>query len=891
MSEIIVSDVTRSQIVIGDRNVALQVLLDGGSGYSDRAASEPLRPRPLAVLNPRRTAEPVGRDELVEQAAAALLAGQSVQLCGVLGVGKTAVAEAVARRLAAERRQGVVLAAGTVRDDLPALYTDLAKLFFSVSWYTPDEAVLRAETARHRPSGVIVVPDCALSAQDADRLLGTFPDCAFLLCSQQQSLYSGQPVLDIEPLSLDEARQLVERELGRPLEGLEHVQVARIHELGEGRTARLLVCAAFLRRAAADARQHTTVPLTPGEQTSVLVEGISEQARRVLVALCGFGPAAPEAFDALTGLEGTEAAGEELEHAGLATRSGTVLTATEDARAAVSGHGWTPDPRAAAEGLLRAGRPEPRLSVAVARALLEAGAPERVSAFARAAAPIALADGDVDAWRALVTLGLRTAREGRRSADLAYFLGEDHTAALLRGDRVAAALALTALGAELAHLQAHAVPAVTHTPQAPSRPSGVRSLRHGLKARYGGLAAGALIAAVGIGAVGAVAGAAYGSAVLTAHHHGSGGSAAGAAKAASTSAPVEQFPYTVTDQPYYKAAGGTTPYFVSAQFPVISDLPDKAVEQKINAELRAPLEQVLQVKPQYGTVPGSSRPDATTSQTSVLVYQVGSLISVEYDSTGHFAGGADTFYSLQTVTVRTDTGAVIPSTGILSAGATKSAEFADELQAQPDISSCDESQGWSGAASLAAGLQQSNFVVNVSSGGLLIAFQDDAISGTLCRPVAFLSWGQLSGLVNPEIEQLANQAVGRQGTAAPSASASATVAASAPATTASAAAGASPSIAPTSPAAVIQAYYAAINTKNYEQAWKLGGDTLGESYSKFATGFTSTKSDTIVVNSVSGDTVHVTLTATQDDGSVSRFTGTYTVSGSAFTSAHLVPSG
>jgi hypothetical protein len=715
-------------------------------------------------------------------------------------------------------------------------------------------------------------------------------------------------VLDVDPLDLDGARALVERELGRPLEGFEHVQVARIHELGEGRVARLLVCAAFLRRAAADARQHATVPLSPREQTAVLVEGVGEQARRMLVALNGFGPAPAALFDTLTGLEGTGEAGAELEHAGLATRVGDVFTATEDACDAVAEHGWTADAQVAADGLRRAGAPDPRLSVAVAQALLRAGAADRVSVFARVAAPAALAAGDVHAWRTLVAIGLRSAREGGRGADLAYFLGEEHTAALVRGDRVAAAAALAALGAELVHLNAHSLPASSHPAGPPQTAEprrhaerGVRALRRGLSARFGGVAATALLAVAGVVALGAVAGAAYGSDKLAGSgHHGSAASVKSAASSAST--PVEQFPYTIADEPYYKATGGANPDLFAAQYPVISDLPNKAIEQKINAELRAPLDQdARSYTPEAGeTLPGESKPDPAFWQITAWAYQVGRLVSVQYLGFQHFSGGADESYTLQTVTVRTDTGALLQNSDILTPAATGADlnTLINDLQAQPGISECDESSGWQGLTSLraamqpAAGRKAGDNLMNVTSAGLQFSFSDDAISGTACRPVAVLPWSELSGLVNPEIQQLSNQTGEQTGAVTSSpATANATAIAPAPATAAAASASSTPSVAPTTPGAVIQAYYAAINAKDYEQAWKLGGNSLGESLSAFEAGFDGTKSDTLVVNSISGDTVHVTLTATQDDGSVSKFSGTYTVSGSAFTSAQLVPVG
>jgi hypothetical protein len=90
-----------------------------------------------------------------------------------------------------------------------------------------------------------------------------------------------------------------------------------------------------------------------------------------------------------------------------------------------------------------------------------------------------------------------------------------------------------------------------------------------------------------------------------------------------------------------------------------------------------------------------------------------------------------------------------------------------------------------------------------------------------------------------------------------------------------------------SPASVVQAYFAAINAGNYEEAWSLGGDNLGQSYTQFVTGFSNTATDSVSIASTSGNTVSVDLTSTQKDGSQQQFTGTYTVSGQAISSASI----
>jgi hypothetical protein len=83
----------------------------------------------------------------------------------------------------------------------------------------------------------------------------------------------------------------------------------------------------------------------------------------------------------------------------------------------------------------------------------------------------------------------------------------------------------------------------------------------------------------------------------------------------------------------------------------------------------------------------------------------------------------------------------------------------------------------------------------------------------------------------------------------------------------------------TGPAGVVQQYFAAINQQDYQTAWQLGGDNLGESYQDYSSGFSDTEEDDLTVDEVDGDVVTGDLTAHNDDGSVQTFSGTFTVDG------------
>ncbi len=89
------------------------------------------------------------------------------------------------------------------------------------------------------------------------------------------------------------------------------------------------------------------------------------------------------------------------------------------------------------------------------------------------------------------------------------------------------------------------------------------------------------------------------------------------------------------------------------------------------------------------------------------------------------------------------------------------------------------------------------------------------------------------------------------------------------------------------PRATVRKYFAAINAHDYAKAWALGGKNIASSYSSFAAGFSDTARDKLMVVSVVGDVVTVKLAATQTDGTVQHYQGTYTVANGVITQGHI----
>jgi len=121
-------------------------------------------------------------------------------------------------------------------------------------------------------------------------------------------------------------------------------------------------------------------------------------------------------------------------------------------------------------------------------------------------------------------------------------------------------------------------------------------------------------------------------------------------------------------------------------------------------------------------------------------------------------------------------------------------------------------------------------------------------------------------------------------TTSPAATQTTTTPSVAPSTTSPA----SPSATPTNPAAAtVAAYFAAINAKDYAEAWALGGKNTGTSYVNFVRGFKGTRKDTVTILSVSGDVVTARLSALHTDHVVQVFQGTYTVQGGVIVSTDV----
>ena len=97
----------------------------------------------------------------------------------------------------------------------------------------------------------------------------------------------------------------------------------------------------------------------------------------------------------------------------------------------------------------------------------------------------------------------------------------------------------------------------------------------------------------------------------------------------------------------------------------------------------------------------------------------------------------------------------------------------------------------------------------------------------------------------------------------------------------------------TSAKAAVDQFYQDLNDHNYQAAWQLGGSNLngGSGYSTWVAGYAATASISASTVQNNDGTVSVSIAATQTNGSVKTYAGTYTVANGTIVAAHITQTG
>lgn len=156
--------------------------------------------------------------------------------------------------------------------------------------------------------------------------------------------------------------------------------------------------------------------------------------------------------------------------------------------------------------------------------------------------------------------------------------------------------------------------------------------------------------------------------------------------------------------------------------------------------------------------------------------------------------------------------------------------------------------------------------------------------------VAKVQWNPAAGLGGQSAEWIVNSSAPAPG-ATPAPSPTAPSPNPAPPAPSPAPPGASPPGTASSPSAVVIAYFDAINARDYQKAWNLGGRNVGGSYSSFVSGFSTTRMVSVQILDLSGDigtgVVTARVTSLETDGSTKVFRGMYTVRGGVITNFNV----
>ena len=188
----------------------------------------------------------VGRDHEVAEAGEALVRGEPVEFCGEAGVGKTALV----RYLACEHPDSpllehVITLPGKPVDDL------LQDLY--VAFFIPEEHHVpgpgEREVALTEVEALLILDDLRVSEREVTTLLDALPSAAIMVTSRRQRFWEDwMRSTTLEGLPPDAALELVERQLGRPIEGEERAIARDVCTALEGFPWHLKRVAGLVRR-------------------------------------------------------------------------------------------------------------------------------------------------------------------------------------------------------------------------------------------------------------------------------------------------------------------------------------------------------------------------------------------------------------------------------------------------------------------------------------------------------------------------------------------------------------------------------------------------------------------------------------------------------------------
>ena len=298
------------QVAVGDYNLQVVVGdMTGGEvninvpGQKPRVKARPtpldMRPRPFPGL--------LDRESEVQEAADALAFGAPVELSGAPGLGKTSLLRNLAYHPAARAFPDGIVYGSVRRKPLQ----DVLQFLF-VAFCQVDGAFKAVEAeVHHALSGkraLILLDDLALAREEVETLLNVAPNCTFVLSSTERHLWGEGRTLSLHGLPVEQGIALIERELGRPLDGAERTAAQSLCQSLDGHPLRLLQLVAQARE-----EGRSLVDLARPAPHGVAAQALSaldDPQKRLLATLAALGGATlpPEHLAAIAGLADLAAA-------------------------------------------------------------------------------------------------------------------------------------------------------------------------------------------------------------------------------------------------------------------------------------------------------------------------------------------------------------------------------------------------------------------------------------------------------------------------------------------------------------------------------------------------------------------------------------------------------
>jgi hypothetical protein len=447
-----------SQVAVGSRVV--QIRADGYSTvlFVDGTSGPVRRKELVGVIPADRNLVALGRERELARLADAVATGETVQVYGEPGIGKTTLLLHAAGRgtLGADtapRCEGAVLlsARGLPVEEL------LQELFLAT--YEVERMALPARAERRALLGalrvLVVVDDLDCSAQELSDVVDSLPHSTLVLASPRLNLVGRGCTVGLGGLALSAAMTMFRDALGRELTPEEASRAKQVWSRTDGHPGRLGLVSAFLRETV----EHGLPPeIPPADGLELLIpkllDRLSDGAAELLRALAAVGdvewgeelaanvrPDGDENLRELTRSRLLVRAGARLRPSdgvreALADTASDTLTVTVDAVAAWLRQSTPADASAEVEAV-----------TTLAGTAAGAGLHREVIRLVRAAAPRLMLGLRWRAWGQALDLGLVSARAAKSRDDEAYFTHESGVRAYCLGDVAKAAALLSAAGA------------------------------------------------------------------------------------------------------------------------------------------------------------------------------------------------------------------------------------------------------------------------------------------------------------------------------------------------------------------------------------------------------------------------------------------------------------